>query len=72
MGTISRDAPIIPQNLPIILLGISPEPSQLFLTTKPIILDNNFYIKYNAEMKSGNNYRRPVEVLSSGWGCVVS
>ena len=27
---------------------------------------------YNTKMKSGNNYRRPVEVLSAGWGCVVS
>ena len=38
----ARDAPNIPQNLPIILLRISPEPSQLFLNTKPIILDYNF------------------------------
>ena len=38
---ITRDAPIIPQNLPIILLRVSREPSPLFLETKPIILDNN-------------------------------
>ena len=36
-----RDGPIIPKNLPIILLRIFPEPNQLFLKTKPI-LDNNF------------------------------
>ena len=35
-------APINSQNLPIILLRISPEPNQLFLKTEPIILDNNF------------------------------
>ena len=23
-------------------------------------------------MKSGINYRRPVEILSAGWGCVIS
>ena len=39
---IVRDEPIIPQNLPIDLLRISPEPSQLILKTNPIILDNNF------------------------------
>ena len=38
-----RDAPIIAQNLPIILLRISLEPSQSFLQTKAIILDNNFH-----------------------------
>ena len=27
---------------------------------------------YNAKMESGNNYRRPVEVLSAVWGFVVS
>ena len=36
-----RDALIIPQNLPIILLRISPEPSRLFIKTKPIILNKN-------------------------------
>ena len=37
----SRAAPIIPQNLPIIFLRVSGKSSQLFLKTKPIILDNN-------------------------------
>ena len=39
---VSRDAPIIPQNLPITVLRISPKPNQFFPKTKPIILDNNF------------------------------
>ena len=38
----ARDTPIIPKNLPITLLRISPKPSQLFTKTKPIILHNNF------------------------------
>ena len=40
--SLARDEPIIPQNLPIILLRIFPEPSQVFLKTKPIIFNNNF------------------------------
>ena len=45
-----RDEPIIPQNLPIILLISSPEPSQLVLKTKPINLNNNFTLNFNRKM----------------------
>ena len=59
---ITRDAPIISQDLSIIVLKIFPQQSQSFLKTKPIILNNNVSRKMLLLGKNDQQYNGGMEL----------